>query len=158
MTIHSDRSWVVVLVAALGFGANSLPAACSEPIRVLLVMPKDSAELSQRVSQIDDALLALGGGVVGVTTLAEADVVIQFTDYRRTTSGDGQVVDYWNGQLKLLSPSSEDLEPLAPLTNGFMLVQIGREQAEPAGIVVALAQMLLKQLGREVERPGGDPV
>ena len=69
---------------------------------------------------------------------------------RRTTNDDGQLMDYWNGQLKLLSPSSDDLQSLVPLTDGFMLVQIGREQAEPTGVVAALAQMLLRQLGREV--------
>lgn len=148
MTIHGVGRWAGV-TAVLGLGLLAPPDASAQAIRVLLVIPREPTELTRQVTRLEDAIAALGGPLVPANTLADADAVVQFTDYQRGTAENGQSEDRWDGQFKLLTPPARKTRFPAPVFERFTLLVFGRDKADVRPAAGLLGMTLAKALGWE---------
>jgi hypothetical protein len=149
MAVHPRRAIrVLVAVLALALLASSGAAAVQE-IRVLIVIPNGSAKLARQVTRFDDALRKSGARVVRANTLADADAVVQFTNYKRLIDDKGEPQDWWYGQFKLLKPPVRKGHGAPKTSPPFCLVVFGHDdwQVEPA--VELLGRTLARALGLE---------
>lgn len=146
----------VVLVAlggaAVGVPASDGPAAVDgQPIRVLLMAPGESGELSRHVARFDESLKRSRGPLVRARTLSQADVIVQLTSYRRAVDEKGQTQDWWEGEWKPLKASTSDaharLGPAIP--ERFALLVIDRVTGDAEAAVELLADVLSRALRRE---------
>jgi hypothetical protein len=157
MPIHGVGRWAGAMTAVLGLAVLAPPDAWAQPIRVLLVIPRESSELSRQAARLEDAIAAVGGPIVLANRLADADAVVQLTDHRRRVAENGETEDWWDGQFKLLTPVRRTRFPV-PAAERFSVV-IWRDKADVTGLIAqALAQTLAKALGREIRetRPPGN--
>jgi len=156
MASHGVGRWAGAMTAVLGLGVLAPPDASAQPIRVLLIVPRGSSELSRQAAGLEDAIAALGGPLVVANTLADADAVVQLTDHRRRVAENGETEDWWDGQFKLLTPVRKTRFPV-PVAERFSVV-IWQNKADVTGLIAqALARTLAKALGREIRetRPPG---
>jgi len=161
MTIHGVGR-AGAMTAVLGLGALAPPDASAQPIRVLLIIPRESSELSRQAARLEDAIAELRGPLVPADSLAEADAVVQLTDHRRRLAENGESEDFWDGQFKLLTPPARRTRFSLPVAERFTLVVVGRDKADVTGLVEqALARALAKALGRgprETRPPENEPI
>ncbi len=75
------------MTAVLGVGVLAPRDASAQPIRVLLIIPREPSEVSRQAARLEDAIAALGGPLVLADTLAETDAVVQLTDHRWSCGG-----------------------------------------------------------------------
>jgi len=122
--------------------------ASAQPIRVLLVMPSGSAKLERQVARLERALREPRASVVQARSLAEADVVVQFTAFRHTIDDKGVASNFWEGELQVLSPSARDAGLARDGAKPFAFLVVGRETWEMEPAVALLARTLADALGR----------
>jgi hypothetical protein len=137
------------LVAVLGSVLLTASGAAAQQIRVLLVIPTGSAKLARQVARFDDALRKANGRIVQANTLADADAVVQFTNYRRAVDDKGESEDWWYGHFKLLTPPVGGDEAAPEVPPLFQLLVIGREDWEVEPAVELLGRTLARALGLE---------
>jgi hypothetical protein len=125
------------------------PAGVQAPIRVMLVMPSEPDPLSPHVARFKESLKRSRGPLVSAATLSEADVIVQFTSYRRAVDGQGQTQDWWHGEYKVLQPSVRDTRLGPAIPERFALVVIDRISGDAESAVGLLARTLLRALRRE---------
>ena len=158
MTIHGWGRWAGAMTAVLGLGVLAPSDASAQPIRVLLIVPRELSELSRQAARLEDAIAALDGPLVPAGTLADADAVVQLIDHRRRLAENGESEDRWDGQFKLLTPPVRKTRFPAPMAERFAVVTWG-DKADVTGLLAqALAQTLAKALGRQIRetRPPGN--
>jgi hypothetical protein len=169
----------VCVVVALGWAATGIPASAeaveplappndtklslaegipvtftwravgAPPIRVLLVPSSESSPLSRHVAHFEQSLKRSSGPLVRVATLSEADVIVQFTAYRRTVGDKGQTQDWWQGEFKPLKVSLRDTRLGPPVPERFALLVADRVSGDAEAAVELLAKLLSRALGRE---------
>lgn len=142
----------------LGAALVATPSASAQSIRVLLVMPAGSDELTRQVGRLNDALLKSGTGIVAAPSLLEADAVVQITGCRRAFDGKGESENWWEGQFKLLTPAAPDARSASTTPERFKLLVIGREDWEVKPALDLLSNTLARALGRELPRKGRDSI
>src|SRR6266568_6561387 len=130
MTVHGVGRWASVMTAVLGLGVLAPRDASAQPIRVLLIIPREPSEVSRQAARLEDAIAAFGGPMVLADTLAETDAVVQLTDHRRGIAENGESRDSWEGQLKLLAPPARKTRFPAPVAERFTLLVFGRDKAD----------------------------
>lgn len=150
-TIRAGR---LAAVFAVALSLHILPTAIAtaEPIRVLLVMPRETGELSRAVARIEDAMKGPDGPVAAAQSLADADAVVQFIRYQRKVGEKNEPQEWWLGQFKLLTAPRSRAAVLFPTPERFGLALMGQDNVDALHVVGALARILSKALGHE-ERP-----
>jgi hypothetical protein len=142
---------------ALVGGALLSPAtATAEEIRVLFIA-SGGPELRLQVRGLEQAIEARSGPLAVARELTDADVIIQFTRYRRTVGANGEPARAWHGEARLLVPAEPAMaaEPslAGPRLDRFsILMMTAEDKPEMPQAVDALARMLRKALGREPRR------
>jgi len=157
MTTYGAGRWAIVLAAALTLELLPSRTASAQPIRVLLVMPRESGELSRQVARLDDAIAELNGPLVAAKSLADADVVVQFTRYQRKVGREGEPQDWWSGQFKLLVPPAR-IAALLPTPERFGLMLVGQDKTDARHTIEALARMLSRAVGRQTQPREAEPI
>jgi hypothetical protein len=158
MARHGSGSWRGVLAAVFGLGLLPQPSAVAQEIPVLLVMPRQPSELSRQVEKLERAVAGLGGPLVLVESLARAEVVVQFVDYRRSLHESGEPMDRWTAHYKLLVPPAEEPIYPGPPAESFVLVLVGREQCDERHAAKSFARALATLLGRASRARRGEAI
>jgi hypothetical protein len=155
MTSHGAKRWAGVLAVVLGVGLLIPSSASAQAIRILLIMPSESGKLSRHVARFDEALAMSRGPLVRAANLAEADAVVEFTEYRRAVDEKGDTEDWWTGQFRLLTPPARDARLAPAVPERFKLLVIGRISRDVEPAIELLGKLLARALGRE-PRPARD--
>jgi hypothetical protein len=143
-------------------GTLVLPtAAAGEEIRVLLVPSQDLAT-DVRTKALERAIAQKSRSVRIVSDLTDADVLLQFTEYRiepRKTHGPWR---WWEGRVKLLLPSDASAKEVAlalRLPEQFALVIMGQDAgSELERTVAALEDYLRRAMGRDIAKPNREVI
>jgi hypothetical protein len=126
--------------------------AGAHDIQLLLLRPHAKSDRVQ--AQLEDfarAIIASGGPLTIVEQLDEADVVVQFTDYRRKLTKDGKPQQRWSGTLKVVEPpQARSRRP--PVPEHFSIVVTGPDAWGQRKAVTTFRGVLAKALGREQPR------
>jgi hypothetical protein len=152
-TLSYRSGWASVIGAAL-----LLPtAAAGEEIRVLFVPSEDVAtEVQSRA--LERAVAETSHAVRVVKELADAQVVLQFTDYRIEQREKDGPLRWWHGTAKVLLPAEAALRDAAlavHLPERFALVIMGQDGGtELERTAAALEDLLRKALGRDRPKRG----
>jgi len=148
-----------LLAASIAFAESPLlpPDPSAPKIRMLLVMPEPSGKLSRRVALFDKALSSYRGRM-SRAHLGDAEVIVEFTGYRRTIDAKGVSQDWWDGQYQLVTPPARRARLQRADPERFSLLVIGRESWEVEPAVDLLARMLAKALGREARPAKNDSI
>jgi hypothetical protein len=136
-------------------------AAAGEEIRVLFVPSQDLATEVQ-TKALARAVAQTSRSVRVVNDLTDADVLLQFTEYRveqRKTDGPWR---WWEGRVKVLLPADAGVKDVAlalRLPERFALVIMGQDAgSEMERTVAALENYLRKALRREIAKPGREVI
>ena len=157
-----------LLLALLGACLASAPAVPAEqpllppdpsapPVRIILTIPVEAGRLNRQVTWLDAALPTSRGFLRRAVDLNEADAIVQFTSYRRTWDDKGVSLDWWEGQLKLLSPSAR-ADGRTRQLDRFTLLLIGRDAWDVDKVADLLARHMARALGRESRPKKADPI
>ena len=152
---NNPRHWTVTLVSLLGLGLFCAPCVSAQSIRVLLITPQEPESLSHQVLRFSEELNRSHGLLVAARNLPDADVVVQFTKYRRAFDHKGESEDWWEGQFQLLTPAPLGAQLASP-PKPLVLLLIGRHEWEIAPAVELLARTLARALGREYRGIGDE--
>ncbi len=158
LPIPSSRS-----ACACVIGATLLfpMAAAGEEIRVLFVPSEDLATEVQTRALVR-AISELSNSVRAVRDLADAHVLIQFTDYRFEDRKEHGPWRWWKGRVKMLLPPDGALKDVAQALRPperFALVIMGQGGGtEMERTVAALENFLRKALGRDAAKDGGEAI
>jgi hypothetical protein len=132
-------------------------AAAAEEIRVLFVPSQDLATEVQ-TKALQRAISELSNSVRAVSDLADADVLIQFTDYRVEHRKKDGPWRWWEGQVKILlrpEGSLKDAAQAIRLPERFSLVIMGESGGtEMERTVATFEHFLRKALGRDAAKHG----
>ncbi len=144
------KSAVAVRACLLGVLAASDPIASSsmaraEDISILLVPARDAA-LQVKVWKLEQAIRDSHRKLAVAETLADAHVIIQFTDYRRSTGEKGVPLFHWVGQARLLRQPEAMTISATPLPERFEFLVIGEDGSESQRALKSLELMLSKTL------------
>lgn len=136
-------------------------AAAAEEIRVLFVPSQDLAT-EVRTKALERAIAELGNSVRAVSDLADAHVLIQFTDYRVEHRKKDGPWRWWDGRVKMLlrpEGSLKDAAQALRLPERFALVIMGEGGGtEMERTVAALERFLRKALGRDAAEHAGEVI
>jgi hypothetical protein len=136
-------------------------AAAGEEIRVLFVPSQDLATEVQ-TKALERAVAELSNSVRAVSDLADALVLIQFTDYRVEHRKKDGPWRWWDGRVKILlrpEGSLKDAAQALRLPERFTLVIMGEGGGtEMERTVAALERFLRKALGRDAAKHGGEVI
>jgi hypothetical protein len=132
-------------------------AAAGEEIRVLFVPSQDLASEVQ-TKALQRAISELSNSVRAVSDLADADVLIQFTDYRVEQRKKDGPWRWWEGQVKILlrpEGSLKDAAQALRLPERFSLLIMGESGGtEMERTVATFEHFLRKALGRDAAKHG----
>jgi hypothetical protein len=150
-------AWAFVVGAAL-----LLPvAAAGEEIRVLFVPSEDFA-VGVQTKALERAIAENSHSVRAVKDLAEAHVLLQFTDYRIEHHKKDGPWRWWDGRVKILLPADAGLKDAAlasQLPERFSLVIMGEGGGnEMERTVATLEHFLRKSLRRDKPKRGADAI
>jgi hypothetical protein len=148
MTLFARQVISRVIWCLLATLAYASPSSCAEQLRILVVMPSGSAKLIRQVTQFEDALRHSQGPVVQARSLAEADAVVQFTEYRRRVDDKGVSQDWWYGNYVLLKESSQEPRSTGG-ANRFTLIVIDREDWQVEPVLELLGTTLRRALRQD---------
>jgi len=146
----AGRACLLRVLAVIGAVASS-SMVWAEDIRILLVPPRDAA-LEVQVRKLEQAIRESHRPLAVAESLGDAHVILQFTDYRRSTGEKGEPQFHWIGQGRLLRPPDAMTITATPLPDHFELLVIGEDGSESQRAVTSLELMLSKTL-----RPGRPP-
>ena len=136
-------------------------AAAGEEIRVLIVPSKDFA-VGVQTRALERAIAENSHSLRVVKDLAEAHVLLQFTDYRIEPHKKVGSWRWWDGRVKILLQSDADLEDAALaslLPERFSLVIMGETGGtEMERTVATLERFLRKSLRRDKPKRGADAI
>jgi len=136
-------------------------AAAGEEICVLFVPPQDVAIESQSRA-LERAIAENRHSVRVVNDLADAQVLVQFTDYRVEHRKKDGPLRWWHGTVKVLLPADAEVEDAAlafRLPERFALVIMGQDGGtEMERTAAALERFLRKALGRDRPKRGGEAI
>jgi hypothetical protein len=136
-------------------------AAAGEEIRVLFVPSQDLATEVQ-AKALERAIAELSDSVRTVSDLADALVLIQFTDYRVEHRKKDGPWRWWDGRVKILlrpEGSLKDAAQALRLPERFALVIMGEGGGtEMERTVAALERFLRKALGCDAAKHGGEVI
>jgi hypothetical protein len=138
------RACVLGVLAVIGPIASS-SSARAEDVRILLI-PARNAALQLKVWKLEQAIRDGHRQLAVAETLADAHVIIQFTDSYRSTVGKGVPLFHWVGQAKLLRQPEAMTISATPLPERFELLVIGEEGSESQRALKSLELMLSKTL------------
>jgi hypothetical protein len=129
-------------------------------IRVMFLAPRASSNrLQQRLESFARAIITSPGALTPVEALDQAEVVVQFTDYSRKTTKDGQLQQQWSARFKIVTPQPPERSPRAPAPEQFSIVVTGPEEWGQRTAVAKFAEILAKALGRQPQvRPSPEPI
>ncbi len=134
--------------------AHLAPAPSSaEDIRVLLLVPRDLPEVAAHVARLERAISESESSLVVVTELAAADVIVEFTGYRRGTTERSEPAASWYGHHLVVTSATEAAGAAVNEPQPFALLATGPEDDLVTHAVTALEMVLAKALGREAEGP-----
>jgi hypothetical protein len=119
--------------------------ARAEDIGILLVPARDAA-LQVKVWKLEQATRDSHRQLAVAETLADAHVIIQFTDYRRSTGEKGVPLFHWVGQARLLRQPEAMTISATPLPERFEFLVIGEDGSESQRALKSLELMLSKTL------------
>jgi hypothetical protein len=136
-------------------------AAAGEEISVLFVPSQDLAtEVQTRA--LERAIAENSHSVRVVKDLAEAHVLLQFTDYRIEHRKKDGPWRWWEGRVKVLLRADAGLKDAAlafHLPERFALVIMGQDGGtEMERTVAALEHFLRKAMGRDTPKRGGEAI
>ena len=149
------RAPLLLGLAVIGLLCPTVVSA--DPIRVLFVVPRD-AELKVQVSKLERAIAEHPGALALAQSLREAHVVVQFTDFRRSTGDKGEPAFHWIGQAKLLRQPEERTVSSTSLPEEFELVVIGEDGRGERRALELLETMLNKTLRPKARTPAKDAI
>jgi len=137
------------------------PAAAGDEVRVCFVPSQDVAtEVQARA--LKRAIVEHSHLVRVVKDLADADVLLQFTDYRIEHRKKDGPLRWWHGTVKVLLRGEAERDDVAlalHLPERFALVIMGQDgRSEMERIVAALEHFLRKALGRDTPEDGGEAI
>ena len=138
------RAFLVGVLAATGPIATSSMVRAAD-VSILLVPPRD-AGLQAKIWKLEEAIRDSHRELALAETLADAHVIIQFTDYRRSTGEKGVPLFHWIGQAKLLRQPEAMTISTTPLPERFELLVIGDDASESQQALKSLELMLSKTL------------
>jgi hypothetical protein len=157
-TPSNRRACTCVIAATLLFPI----AAAGEEIRVLFVPSQDLAT-DVRTRALERAVAEFSHSVRAVRDLADAHVLIQFTDYRVEHRKKDGPWRWWDGRVKIVLPADGALKDAAQalrrLPERFALVIMGQGGGtEMERTVGALEHFLRKALGRDAAKQSGEVI
>jgi hypothetical protein len=117
----------------------------AEPIRILFVASRDRG-VNAEVMKLERAMYESRGPLAVAERLADAHVLIRFTEYRRYNGEKGKPLSHWLGEARLLAKPDGMTVGATPLPEHFLLVVIGEENQEYHRALESLARMLRKTL------------
>ena len=137
------------------------PPAAGDEVRVCFVPSQDVATEVQ-VRALKRAMVEHGHWVREVKDLADADVLLQFTDYRIEHRKKDGPLRWWHGTVKVLLGGEAERNDVAlalHLPERFALVIMGQDAgSEMERTVAALERFLRQALGRGTPRDGGEAI
>jgi hypothetical protein len=146
------------LLASLAFTGLVCPTMVSaDEIRILFVAAHDIGVEAQ-VRKLERAIGQGRGTLALAESLAEAHVVVQFTEYRRSIGEKGEPLFHWVGQAKLLKPPKEMTVSATPLPERFELLVIGEDGREELRALKSLELMLSKTLRPRDRKPAKEAI
>jgi len=135
--------------------------AAGEEIRVLFVPSQDPAT-EARARSLEQAIGTHSHLVQVTKDLADADVVVQFTEFRIEHRKKDRPWRWWDGRVKLLLRADAGAKEVAQafrLPERFALVIMDEGGGtEMERTVAALENFLRKALGRETPKRGGGTI
>jgi hypothetical protein len=138
------RACLLGVLAVIGAIASSSTARAAD-ISILLVPARDAA-LQVRIWKLEQAIRDSHRQLAVAETLADAHVIVQFTDYRRSTGAKGVPVSHWVGQARLLRQPEAMTISATPLPERFELLAIGEDGSDSQRALKALELLLSKTL------------
>jgi hypothetical protein len=94
-----------------------------------------------------------------VRELDQAEVIVQFTDYRYKLTKDGKPQQRWIGTFKIVTPRPRDRPTRPPTPEHFSIVMTGPEEWGQRTAVTKFGELLAKALGRpQAARPSPEPI
>jgi len=145
------------LLAGLVLGVACPRVVSADEIRILFVVSRD-AGVDAQVRQLERAIEESRGPLAIAESLIEAHVVVQFTEYRRSTGEKGEPLSHWVGEAKLLKQPEEMTVSATPLPERFELLVIAEDGREQQRAFKALELMLSKTLRPRARKPAKDAI
>lgn len=145
-----------VLAGIVIMGVVYPRAVSADDIRIFLAVSRDPG-VDAQVRQLERAIAARGGPLAIAESLSEAHVVIQFTEYWRTTGTKGEPLFHWAGHAKLLKLPEEMTVSRTPLPERFGLLAIGEDPNKQLALN-GLERMLSRTLRPRARKPSRDAI